>query len=223
MFSDVKQRKEGIRIKHYMDGNSLKMYDKAYSEVGSLVRIEPTINEVSPFQSYRPKEGEPGGEPAWRPMRRGIADLYRRAEVSQKAAERYADALASVDDSRRLEELTKGLEQPTTLNGRSVRGLRLLREDNALLLAISRGEFNLNGFRNRDVRELLHPGKLTDPAQAKRPMAAISRKLRMLRAHGLIKKVNKTHRYLLTDHGRIVITALSAAQHATVSQLSKAA
>jgi hypothetical protein len=223
LFSDVKQRKEGIRIKHYIDGNSLKMYDKAYTEVGSLARIETTINKVSPFRSYRPKEGEPNGAPDWRPMRRGIADLHRRAEVSQKAAERYADALASVDDSRRLEELTKDLERPTTWNGRPVRGLRLLGEDNELLLAVSRGEFNLNGFRNRDLQRLLHRGQATNAAEGKRRCAAMSRKLRMLRAHGLIKKVSHTHRYLLTDHGRVAIAAISAAQRATVAQLSKAA
>ncbi len=223
LFSNVKQRQEGIRLKHYMDGNSLKIYDKAHTEVGSVLRIEPTINNVRPYWSYRPKEGDPKGTPSWRPMRRGVADLHRRAEVSQKAAERYADALASVDDSRRLEELTKNLERPTQWNGRAVRGLRLLGEDNALLLAISRGEFNINGFRNRDLRDLLDKRQPADPKQAKRQTAAISRKLRMLRAHGLIKKVAHTHRYLLTDHGRTVITALSAAQQSTVSQLTKAA
>jgi hypothetical protein len=223
LFSDVKQRKEGIRIKHYIEGNSLKMYDKAYTEVGSLARIETTINNVSPFRSYRPKEGEPNGAPEWRPMRRGVADLYRRAEVAQKAAERYADELASVDDSRRLEELTKDLERPTTWNGRSVRGLRLLGGDNELLLAVSRGEFNLNGFRNRDLQRLLYDGKPADAAEGKRRCAAMCRKLRMLRAHGLIKKVSHTHRYLLTDPGRAAITAISAAQHATVAQLSRVA
>jgi hypothetical protein len=223
LFSDVKQRKEGIRIKHYIEGNSLKMYDKAYTEVGSLARIETTINQVSPFRSYRPKEGEPNGAPDWRPMRRGIADLHRRAEVAQKAAERYADALASVDDSRRLEELTKDLERPTTWNGRPVRGLRVLGEDNELLLAVSRGEFNLNGFRNRDLQRLLHEGRPADAAEGKRRCAAMSRKLRMLRAHGLIKKVSHTHRYHLTDDGRVAIAAISAAQRATVAQLSRAA
>jgi hypothetical protein len=185
--------------------------------------MEGTINNATPFYNYRPKEGDPGGALAWRPMRRGVADLHRRAEVSQKIVERYADALASVDDSRRLEELTKDLERPTKWNGRAVRGLRLLGDDNALLLAISRGEFNINGFRNRDLRGLLHKGEPADPTEAKRQTAAISRKLRMLRAHGLIKKISHTHRYLLTEQGRTTITALSAAQHSTVSQLTKAA
>ena len=223
LFSDVKQRKEGIRIKHYIDGNSLKMYDKAYTEVGSLARIESTINNVTPFRSYRPKEGDPDGELAWRPMRRGIADLHRRAEVSQQVTERYADALAGVDDTRRLGELTETLERSTQWKGRAVRGLRVLGEDNRLLLAVSRGEFNLNGFRNRDLQRLLYAGKPPDDAERKRRCGAMSRKLRMLRAHGLIKKVAHTHRYILTDLGRVAIAAISAAQNATVAQLTKAA
>lgn len=223
LFSDLKQRAEGIRIKHYIDGNSLKAYDKAYTPVGSILRLEPTINEVAPFRSYRPKEGDPEGPLAWRPMRRGVADLHRRAVVSQKAGERYADALASVDDTRRLEELTENLERSTKWQGRAVRGLRVLGEDNRLLLTVSRGEFNLNGFRNRDLQRLLYRGQPADAAEGKRRCAAISRKLRMLRAHGLIKKVPHTHRYLLTDDGRVAIAAISAAQHATVAQLSKAA
>jgi len=223
LFSDLKQRAEGIRIKHYIDGNSLKAYDKAYTPVGSLLRLETTINEVAPFRSYRPKEGDPEGPLAWRPMRRGVADLHRRAEISQKAGERYADALASVDDTRRLEELTQHLERSTTWQGRAVRGLRVLGEDNRLLRSVSRGEFNLNGFRNRDLQRLLYDGKPADAAEAKRRCGAMSRKLRMLRAHGLIKKVSHTHRYVLTEYGRVAIAAISAAQHATVAELSKAA
>jgi hypothetical protein len=223
LFSDLKQRKEGTRIKHYIDGNSLKAYDKAYTPVGSILRLEPTINEVAPFRSYRPKEGDPDGPRAWRPMRRGVADLHRRAEVSQNAAERYADALASVDDTRRLEELTENLERSTKWEGRTVRGLRVLGEDNGLLLSVSRGEFNLNGFRNRDLQRLLYRGRAGDATEGKRRCAVISRKLLMLRAHGLIKKVPHTHRYVLTEYGRVAIAAISAAQHATVAQLSKAA
>jgi hypothetical protein len=119
--------------------------------------------------------------------------------------------------------LTKNPEQRTTWQGRAVRGLRVLGEDNRLLLTVSRGEFNLNGFRNRDLQRLLYRGQAADATQRKRGCAAMSRKLRMLRAHGLIKKVPHTHRYLLTESGRVAIAAISAAQHATVAQLSKAA
>ena len=60
----------------------------------------------------------------WQPTPKGIVDLHRRAEISQAVNERLIGALASVDDSRRLEELTDTLQQSVVWkNGRRVRGL----------------------------------------------------------------------------------------------------
>ena len=43
-------------------------------------------------------------------------------------------------------------------HGKHFRGLNALaHKDHALLLALSRGEFALNGFRNADLRALLYP------------------------------------------------------------------
>src|SRR4029450_5559342 len=100
-----KRRQEGERVKYRMNGNSAKFYDKAYSEIGSVLRgAETTINPVQNFRPYRAKGG--GAEEAlqWRPMRKRIADPHRRAQVSQKANERLLNALASLDDSRSVEE-----------------------------------------------------------------------------------------------------------------------
>jgi len=223
IWGNVKERVEGIRIKHYLDSNSLKLYDKAFTPVGNLLRAEATMNCVDSFKVYRPREG--GGEKtlAWRGMRRSVADLHARAELSHKAAGRYLDALASLDDSTRLYELTEGLEQPTRWKQKRVRGLRVFGEDRALLETISRGEFNLNGFRNRDLRIRLYGASSDSPDQIRRCSATISRKLRLLRAHKLIKKLPHTHRYALTEFGRLAITAILAARQATVSQLTKAA
>ena len=223
LFSDVKQRVEGMRIKHYIDGNSVKAYDKAYTDLGSILRAETTINRVDMFKVYRPKEGEPKGPLAWRPLRRGVADLYRRAELSQKATARYLDALASLDDSTRLQELTERLEQPTRWKQQRMRGLRVLGVDQVLLQAISRGEFNLNGFRNRDLQPYVYNSAGTSPEECRRRSAAVGRKLRLLRAHGLIEKLPHTHRYQLSEFGRLAITAILAAQQATVTYLTKAA
>ena len=82
--SDIKEREEGVRLKHFVSGNSEKLYDKAYAEVGSVLRPECTIHNVDDIRTYRPKEGDPNGELAWRPMRRGIADLHRRAKYRRK-------------------------------------------------------------------------------------------------------------------------------------------
>ena len=122
---DLKNYREGSRVKYSLNGNSPKFYDKAYSVHGSVLRgAETTINNVKDFRVFRPKEGGPEDDLQWRPMRKGIADLHRRAEVSSKANNRLLDALASVDDSRRVEELTAGIQQHTSCNGRRVRGLR---------------------------------------------------------------------------------------------------
>jgi DNA-binding transcriptional ArsR family regulator len=51
----------------------------------------------------------------------------------------------------------------------------------------------------------------------------ISRHLRLLREHGLIKKLPKQHRYMLTAKGRLLTTALNQFLAANISDLSKLA
>jgi len=221
--SDLKHRQEGVRIKHSVNGNSLKLYDKAFTVAGSVLRAETTVHNGDDFRVYRPKEGDPEGELAWRQMRRGIADLHRRAEVSRKAAERYLDAFASVDEDTTLEELIRRLGQPKQWRGRRVRALRPFGDDHALVEAVSRGEFALNGFRNRHLQAIFFPRTANSPEQARRRSAWVSRKLRLLRAHGLITKVTGTHRYQLTAAGRKTITAILTALRSTVRQLTPVA
>jgi hypothetical protein len=218
--SDLKHRPEGARVKHSVNGNSLKLYDKAFTRLGSVLRAEVTVHNADDFRVYRPKEGEPDGDRAWRRMRRGIADLHRRAEVSRKAAERYLDAFASVDDDLTLDELLRRLGQPRQWKGRRVRALRPLGDDSPLLAAVSRGEFTLNGFRNRDLQAIFFPHAASAPEVARRRSACVTRKLRLLGAHGLITKITGTHRYQLTASGRKAITAMLTALRATVRQLT---
>jgi len=224
LLSDIKTRPEGIRLKHGVNGNTVKVYDKAFTPLGSVLRFETTIHCGEDFRVYRPKEGDADGPRSWQPMRRGIADLERRAEVSQKANERYMNALASVDDSTTVEELTGRLERRVQWRGRPVRGLRLFQtQDRQLLQAISRGEFTLNGLRNRDLRTWLFPGGASSPHEARRRSAWVSRKLRLLRAHALLQKVPRTNRYLVTVMGRKIITAILTVTRATVAQLTSLA
>jgi hypothetical protein len=95
-------------------------------------------------------------------------------------------------------------------------------QDSALLQAINRGEFKINGFRNRDLRALLFK-TTANPEEQKRRSAAVTRRLALLRAHGLIKKLPRTHRYVLTNKGSITITALLTARQANINQLTQIA
>ena len=104
--------------------------------------------------------------------------------------------------------------------GRKLRALApLVGGDAALLEAIGRPEFQLNGLRNRDVAATLDGQAAADAAERRRRSAWVSRQLRLLRAHGLLKKVPKTHRYQVTDRGRLILTALQAARHASTQKL----
>ena len=87
---------------------------------------------------------------------------------------------------------------------------------------ISRGEFAINGVRNRDLQQLLYRGKAC-PEEKRRRAAAITRKLRLLRAHGMLKKVSGTHRYIVSSEGRQILTALLAARQADVDKLTQLA
>ena len=73
------------------------------------------------------------------------------------------------------------------------------------MATVKRGEFSFNGFRKCDVRADLY-GVSEEKAKERRQMAAVGRELRLLRAHGLIAKVSKTHRYVITEKGRNVMT-----------------
>ena len=216
VISDLKHRPEGIRVKHSVNGNSVKMYDKE----GSVLRIETTINKTEDFKVYRAKQGQPEGEKTWRPLQRSVGELWRRAEVSAKANQRYLEALASVTDKTPAGQASAEVCRAVVKDGRRHRALNPWSEkDAALLAAVSRGEYVINGLRNRDVRRLLWP-KAGSAPQERRRASSVTRQLRLLRAHGLLRKVNGTHRYVVTAGGRKIITALLAARQADVEQLT---
>jgi len=218
--TDLKERPEGRRLKHRLNGNSIKMYDKQ----GVVLRVETTINDPRDMKVYRTVEGDPEGKPAWRRLRKGVADLHRRAEVSQAANDRYLAAMATVAEPTPLGTLVRSICQPAQWQGRRVRALNPLAADDALLLqTVARGEFALQGFRNRDLRTHLFGTAAVADAEVRRQSAAVSRKLRLLRAHGLIQKVAATHRYQLTEQGRKIIAAVLAARQADVGKLGDAA
>lgn len=218
--SDLKKRHEGIRLKHSLNGNSIKMYDKQ----ASVLRVETTINDPRDMKVYRTVEGDPRGPKRWLRLRKGVSDLHRRSQVSKASNARYLGALAAVDDKATLEQVAKPICQPVTWSGGRARALNpLADEDSRLLVAVNRGEFTINGFRNRDLAQLLYGDRPTDPLQAKRLSGKVTRQLRILRAHGLVRKVSKTHRYLLTERGQTAINALLAARQTTTQQLTRLA
>jgi hypothetical protein len=215
--SDLKERPEGIRVKHRVGANSVKMYNKQ----GTVLRVETTLNRVDQLQAPRVKEGRV----VWEKMRKGVADIGRRAEVSDASNQRYLEAMAVVESPLVLKDLVAGLAQPVVKEGgRRARGMNLLGvQDARLLQVVGDGKFLLNGMRNKDLQAMLFGSPAADAVAGRRRSGRVTRQLWLLRAHGIIRKVPKTHRYLVTDKGRRLITALQAARETDVTKLMKAA
>ena len=215
ILSSLKARPEGLRLKHQANGNSVKLYDKQ----GSVLRVETTLNRPHQFRVYRASERDPEQKKRWQVLRKGVGDLHRRAEICEAINGRYLEALASVRAGQSAGEVARTVCRPVQKDGRRHRALNpWSAQDAALLEVISRGEWMVSGFRNRDVRAALYPDR-GEAVELRRQSGRVTRALARLRAHGIIKKVSGSYRYQLTTPGRQIVTALLAARQADVEKL----
>jgi hypothetical protein len=212
--TDLRRRSEGVRLKHWVNQNSIKLYNCL-----NVLRPETTIHDAKDLMVYRTPESRPDAPMAWYPLRRGVADLYRRAEISKAANERYLTALAAASVTTPLAQEAAKVCQPTRRDQRRHRALNPFQAGDAqLLAAVNRGEWALKGFRNREIRALLF-GRPKDAKQQRSQAAKVSRRLSLLHAHGLIAKVSHTYRWQVTAKGRRILTALLAARQADTDKL----
>jgi hypothetical protein len=246
--TDRIERHEGVCLRHGVGINGIKIYDKFAQvlrvettlnapEVFKVYRRDPAKGPLKrlPLPGKRkarlklPRRSVTTGvapqavnpPKRWQRLRRTVADMPRRAQVSRAANSRYLEALASTRGTEPLGTAVHKLCQPVQKDRYRFRGLNPLNQTDATLLEIlSRGEWTINGFRNADLRKFLYPLPSRTDQQNRRRSGAVSRKLRLLRAHGLIRKVAGSHRYFLTDHGRKLVTLLLAARKADVQQLT---
>ena len=196
--SEIRLRVEGTRIKHWVEENSIKMYDKQ----GCVLRVETTMNNPRRWKTWRRVTRNGKRTLAWIPMRKSIADIKRRAEVARAANFRYLDALSVVGESIAARQVLDPLAQRLVRSGRSYRPLHAVEpHDSTLLAAISRGEFLLDGFRNSDLLPLLHPLSDNDPVARRKASQKVSRSLRLLKEHGIIHKVAHSNVYRLRRRG----------------------
>lgn len=203
--SSLKKRIEGARVKHFVEENSIKMYDKA----GCVLRIETTINNPRRFRVRRTATRKGRKVKAWLPMRKGVMDARRRCELSRAANARYLDALAVVGVEKPSYRLLDQVSQRVEKDGRKYRPLHPVSpQDSRVCAVMMRGEFLLQGFRNEDLRTRLESQAASDPEQRKRAAGRITRLLRLWSAHGLIYKVVHTNYYRITKKGQQIMATV---------------
>ena len=197
-----KDRLPGARIKHRVKNNWLKMYDK----FGQVLRIETVINQPGEFKVRRCRLRQGRRRLLWCPMNKGVANFYQYHAVARAANHRYLDALAVVDLPCATGQQLERLCRPADFHQRRRRGLNLLHPlEQRLFRAVLRGDWHLNGLRNRDLaHELYGPAPLC-PAERRRRTIKVCRYLQLLRAHGLLAKIPHSNRYRLTTTGQTLL------------------
>jgi hypothetical protein len=172
---------------------SIKMYDK----FRLILRIETTVVSVSFFKHYREVEHKDGTRSmAWAEMKKTIYSLALLRELLLAANRRYLEFISAIEDDKAGTDRLNKISQPVEENDRNYRGFNFFDpEDEELFHSLGRGEFNISGFQNKDLPRGL-PGKTS---------GQISRLVKRLRLHGLVKKVGHTYKYYVTALGKQVI------------------
>ncbi len=202
--SDLRNRYQGYRIKFKINNNQIKMYDK-----GNNLRIEVTINNPKDFKVLKEKEKiidhkSIEKEKVWVPMGKSIANLYRYVEISKNITKRYIEALPEINtDEAPISEIEK-ISSSVTIDDRKYTGFNILQKDTLKLLSIiSSGEYLINGFSNKNIRNKYFEIEIT-----KKEINKLTRLLAKLKAHGIIKKVARKNKYYLTTNGRKITNSI---------------
>jgi len=209
--NDFHTRIEGARLKHHMGPVSIKLYDKQ----GLVLRIETTANDVSFFRHYRTVEHrDHTTETKLAPLHKTIYSLAPLRGLLLAANRRYLAFLSDLTDPSAAVRQVECLAEPVRQEGRSYRGFNLFHSaDLTLFVALARGEWQISGFRNTSLRRVL----------SDRSGPQVSRLLKRLHLHGLIKKVGHSYKYYLTEAGRrLILTALKLRHLVVIPSLAPA-
>jgi len=166
-------------IKHWLEGNSIKCYNKS----GCLLRVETTIN----------KPDLPGLK-----LKKPAINLMAYYWYGLGSNSRYIETISDIDISILDEEVYRKYQNPITNHrGVSIAAPDLRKEHQvefiAVLLSASHRSF---GFRNKDLKQILGENWKT---------AKIAYELRKLRERGAVKKVQSSHYYQITKEGYVWI------------------
>jgi len=192
--NDFSTRIQGTRIRHHMGPAAIKMYDK----FGIVLRIETTVNNVTFFKHHRKVE-QRDGTTVYKlaPLKKSIYSLGDLQQLLLAANRRYLDFISAMEDPSDGNKLLGKICDTKMDNYRAYKGFNFFSaQDQHVFESLLRGEHNIHGLRNADMRRRLplNPGQ-------------VSRLLKRLRVHGLIKRIGRTYKYYVTALGRRALLA----------------
>jgi len=201
------------RVRHHLGSQSLKLYNK-----GGVLRLEVTSNDITFYRHHRKVAKAGGGhEMKNAPLKKQVFSLQDLYGLMKRACLRYLDHLSVLEDQEigrhNLEDITRPKRDKKQ---RSWRGINFFRADDLqLVLSLLRGEGQISGWTHRRLHKVLGKDKSS---------GAVSRMLRRLREHGLLRRVRNTFTYYLTALGkRALVAALKIKDHLILPTLQNTA
>jgi hypothetical protein len=195
-------REPGACLKHFLGKNWLKMYDK----LALMVRVETVINKPGEFKVLRECHHRDGSQSTgWFAMCKGVGNLHHYQSQALACNQRYLDALSAVANPAPAYDALKTLTERKHKKGRSYAGFNPAREEETrLFAAVLAGDHVAQGFRNQDIRTAVY-GESPRGLVRQKHSAAVGRLLKRLQVRGLVAKVPRTRRWLVTQEGRQVM------------------
>jgi len=206
--SNIKKTIEGIRLRHNLGPHSVKIYDK----YNLVLRVETTTEKVNSFKTLRMVYGRDGNRSMKiASVKKSVRSLDVLFAIMSASNRRYIEFISSLETFSVGREKLKKATAKVKEKNRTYKGINFFDEDDdALLRIISAGEFNITGFRNQDLRK-----------QLRKNTGQISRIIKRLHSHGLIKRIGKTYKYYLSKNGKdIVMTGLKLKELYVIPQLN---
>jgi len=203
--SRVKKYDDGYCFKATVNKNSTKFYS-----FHNDLRIESTINKPEVYKVHRFKTNSlPGDEKQFLPLIKGIPFIKMRAEVSDGLVNNFVEHISTVTNREPLDNIFSFGEKRILKNGKSIRALDILGKDKLFLQTISDTIFEVGFISNKLLRKKLASTTWAKNMNDKKLAAKITRQFRILREHGLIKKLCHQNKYHLTDKGRKLTSSLN--------------
>jgi len=208
---------DGARLRHWVNGNSIKVYNEH-----NVLRVEMTMNDPRRYRVHRHTEGDPDGQKKLLPMRKGIADVYVRSQVCEQRVQCFTEHMAALTEDQTVGQILSQVVSPVTREGKRYRALDVTGKDLALLQALSNPKFDVAPITNKKLRATLAGTPWANALKDSKLSARVSRNLRLLREHGIIRKGEK-RTYELTKKGRLLTTALNQLLSASINDLTRLA
>jgi hypothetical protein len=202
--SRINKFDNGYCFKTYLNKNSAKFYSYIYG-----LRFEFTINNPEVFKVYRFKSNSSDNNKYNLPLVKGVSFTSLRAQVSENHLNRFINHVSSAHERKPVDDIFSTVSNYIIKNGKRYRGLDILGKDKSLLKAVSDISFNVDYISNKQIQKSLANSDWAKGMKGKKLSSRITRQLRILREHGIIKKVSNRNKYFLTDKGRKLTSSLN--------------